>query len=372
MSIVQNLGFRFFISGVKDSKYGIKDLEDLSTEFYSLEEVVKIAKEIKIKGVVDEVVKIDWFKSYILKEWTFRPSDAEFMKKFGLYLIRDGGELQIRLVVRRDTSDDTGNEEIDSSFIEFITSFKTVLSPKDRFVVCDSSSTLSCENFTDALRHVMQGVGFKYIRDPVLCNFPIDMLNTVEFDEYALKYNGLTVYVSAFLNKNYIKGLIKTKRRMHIFVSRGADLQLEKCTSYGGRLVITSYVTRLGVDESFFDSDIVGFRNCKFTTAMYVVSKYDLLLRLLESERESRFQSYGIGKLYEGSISEGLCCLIIADNEDIDYTDSIYDSFIFVNNSRPKIFMEHKTYNKVIREKDFERRHNISIKEFVSLVVVKE
>lgn len=238
----KDYGFRFFVTGMRGNKYGIKDLNDDVTEFYTLDELISIVNSgIFIKGVSNGVVNLNWFHGYIRREWAFRKSDFDFVKKFGLIFSvkKNSDKLQLYLCGSYKGSTVT----FSFHFHEFVNTFDLM-----QYLTSDNTALyhfrLDDVIVDNMIKIEEQGVGFNWITDDTLSYFPYTLLSKVNFDKYCPDAKVLNITAKSIRN---------TVVNMHVHSLRPLNLHIN-CI---GRLSLEFISSDCGDIKFSYDSDDV-------------------------------------------------------------------------------------------------------------------
>lgn len=360
VSILDNYGFRFFVSGKKGSLYGVKDLEDLQTEYFTEDKILKMSQYITIKGVSNGKIDLEWFKGYFAKEWTFRENDVMFALKFGFFIfeLRDR-RIRVPLV--------GSNNNVVLTFIEYIQSF--------RFVAVIAGNTVIPLMYTnvggilDNCRHIVYGVGFNYIIDNNIGLIYHDDLFKLDWDRLCLMHSNIQVEINSSANRVPIRGSIKTIRDLDVMVAYNGKFCVGRCTTYGGTVVfcpnIMSVIVVLLNDFAKSENVFVYVQDCA-----YAELEDESLLRCFSYRHTETFDIFCKIGLSSDSYKH---CLLIINADDILEIDSSVKMFYFCDSSRPiRISISRSLYNFFIYDMDFERHHGIALEEFKQLCNIKE
>lgn len=365
MSDFLDYGFRFYIVGVKDGKYGVRDLSDLETEYYSFDEVLEMSKKVQIMGVVGDSIKLDWFQGYVRREWTFRKSDIDFELKFGMTYTKGVGDIMMLQPV---VFEGESNIFFKLEFFEFINSFSYHEHCGSVFFGSDTDRNIQFLLMREIEQIEAYGLGFNFITEPVLVNYPNSLINIVDFDKYVLGSSKITIKLLDSTRDYHISGRIRTSRHLRFVADWGTDLILDKCeTKNGGSISVFSGIAWVSVSAGFLST-------AKFDYASLSLPK------LLRCENEFVIPCFLRGRKFNLGVSPSFKCEIdskirdcIVIHSGINSSGSIIcedNLFVFMDGERHKVFMQIDAYKKFISESDFEKRHNISLEEFRELCYV--
>lgn len=355
----EQLGFRYYITGMKDGKYGIKDIEDLVTEFYSYDEVMEIAKSVPIKGVSARGVDLNWFTGFIRKEWHFRKSNFDFITKTGLCFV----ETCDRLVLAYVSSFE------DLAFVEFIGTFRSCNYNGD-----DDSVWLSAANVSSisdkVIEQVARGVGFNFITIDNIRSIPVRCLTMLDFDKMGVGSDKLTasVFWSKDKDKDYIlSGVIKSSRPMYIEFSGNGFMHLCKLTSLYGNIDLNIYAEAIKIEDSFLDNLSGSFSVC--ASCVYVDDTIQLAKLVKGGYIINETGTFNLSYKIDVNDNTRHVCKVInsAPKDGIKFNDN-YDMFVFMRKVKPRLRMTRELYNKFMGEADFSKRHYIDKVTFSSFV----
>lgn len=349
-------GFRFFVSGMKDDMYGVKDLEDNITEFYSYDELISLSRKVKIMGVFDDTVNLEWFQGYLRREWQFKISFVDFVNKFGLvYDESDFGHIFYLCVIL----DSMNRAYFNFSFYEFVNSLNVRCCLKDgsnrSFPGNGCVSVAECE-----IKKVIKGVDFAYLIDNKFDYISVGMLDYFNFDKYALKSDFLSVYISCnasvFFRDIYIRSLrpIKIKTYAH------GRMHLESISSSGGAIEFRSNSSDMIISEDFAKSVSFWHLDCTLTYTIYIVENECVLAHMFKTyDGHSILVGY---MLYDQSQKYN-CCIISSLDSPIEIDN--YDTFVVTDSSDAKFVVRRSFLNKCREDSLFFRKHNITYDDFV-------
>lgn len=364
MDWVKEFGFQYYITGIKDGKFGIKDLEDLCTEYYTLEEVLEISKTINIKGVENDSVKLDWFFPYYLKMMTL--SDAkgiprqEFHEKFGIAFVKtSSGKEFLRLVLL---------SNLVTYFIEFVNSFMLV------YPLNLSPSTLDFP--VKEFFEVQNGVGFKYIKELVF-SIQSDCLSTINFDEYTYssdKVVTINVKGDVFHNTGCrIEGAIQSSRRIDLSYHVYDTARFGKFTTNGGKIQLNvvneanCIITRDFLNSDVFES--IAIKN--YSSTIFIIEDESMIKDMVKKGVVRTSFNYKLLSEYENNKDNRdyhICEVISGLNKSKTIKmDSKVNHFVFKRKVKLKIIITKAKLEYFKQETDFVKRHNISLIDFVAL-----
>lgn len=363
----KNLGFRFFVSGMKNGLYGIKDLEDNSTEFYTYNKLIEVSMKIKIRGVENGFVNPNWFIGYIRREWAFKTSVYDFIKKFGLYFENMNGKLVLCIC---------GIEDINSkyysnfSFHEFVGSFvDRVYSIANDTVV--SNLKYSRDDLYNSIRDILKGVGFNFLVSDVIPSIPVDILGNIDFDKIYTDSDLLKIT----LNTDMQLGALELDTRIHslrpveIVINGNLKCYLNKISSTGGKIICNLKCSAFYISEDFasasefkLDSDSLSFK------WIYVQSDF-VLAKLAKNFLTTTSFSYCIG---DNLCSGNHLCIVFGGLEKELTLDDNFSTFVVSDTNMSRIHLTRRVFNILKMEKYFERRHNITFEKFKERCIIDE
>lgn len=344
--------FRFFISGKKDNLYGIKDIDDCMTEYFTESCVLKMSESLNVKGVVDGKIDLEWFKGYFAKEWTLRKSDILFALQFGLFITNIDGKL-CRVPVLTDDSD-----SVDIRFIEYVQTLRCVAKISGgRILILKRTDSVKIMNVCTKIH---KGVGFRYLTDNWIGYFDLRLLNKVNFDDFASNSSALIVDMRSVKNTIF-SGVIHTSRNIKFNCQGTVPLVVGKCESTGGIVTCHSNtVQELKVLNSYAESRNVYMY---FDNYEYVVVESESLLKYFTYGHYETFRIYykvGLKEVFKKCIYIINCDTAIKILQD--------EMFIFCDLSCPShILVSNWVYNSLICDDNFEERHGIELEEFKKL-----
>lgn len=357
---LKEIGFRFFVSGMRGSKYGIKDLSDNITEFYSYDDVMDLSKRVKIQGVVDRTINLDWFQGYIRREWAFKSSVNDFVKKFGLCFSKcDSGRLYLKLCAILNGKD----VRFDYSFYEFVNSMSIVYLADNNLIKEYTGTPSSLTGYICKIER--EGVGLRYITDEVLLNFPFSLLGVVNFDNYCPNSSKIWIQ-SPICSDATINTHLHSSRPVNLSIYGMGSLSCKNISSDNGDIAFSMNIKSLFMSKSFADSvyfDFIGMNSFErvFTDDELVLTK------LLKDSYNISSVPYCISdRLLSGAAGvRWRTCDVIGGVD--AYLNSLNNFFVVLNNSDIHVSAHAKVLAQLEKEENFEERHNISWEKFRKL-----
>lgn len=349
-----DLGFRFYIVGMKDGLYAVRDYKDLSTEMLSYEDVMKYSKSVKIMGVTPDGINLDWFIGYIRREWTFKPSVEYFMNKFGLTFAKIDSRFQLCLC--------TANPiilQFNYAFFEFVTSFDVLTSNLKVL-------TTLLESVEDSISQKEKyGVGFNYIEDNNLRNISVNSLYDFNFDKYAKSCDSLSIIVA--LREHRVINMELHSSRPVTIKFNGSFTHLTLKRLVGTDVTVRFDCKNVFIADKFLDCVKLNIQSCMYAH-LYVKSR-NTLVRLYKSYRGNIIISYCLSDNVNETPNMYSSCIILgvgSENIVLGYGDDFIISDIF----NGKLNVKRRYMDSLMGEEDFERRHNISFERFISICEV--